>query len=444
MAVYVQMPQLGLTMTEGTVVKWHKREGETVAAGEELVEITTDKITNVIEAPGSGVLLKILVPEGETVPVKAALALIGEPGEKAADLPQPAGEEKNDHPAAACETPVQFTAEKGADSGVKASPAAKKLARELGIDLSRVKGSGPDGRIVERDVLACREQKVKEVKATPVAAKMAAELGVELSAIASDKRIMKDDVLSALQGAAAAAAGPAAGEKEDGGTALAGMRKAIAERMSLSWKTAPHVNLTVEVDMTAAGRLKDSLSREDGVRYSYTEVIVKCVACALAEFREVNSSLQEGRIKRHSGVNIGVAVALDNGLIVPVIKNAEQKSLRLLRQEIAVLSEKARKGELLPDEVSGGTFTVTNLGMYGADHFTPIINPPESAILGVCRVAERPAAVDGSVVIRPLANLCLSFDHRLIDGALAARFMARVRRLLEDPLLLLGGGPVET
>ena len=218
---------------------------------------------------------------------------------------------------------------------------------------------------------------------------------------------------------------------------ISGMRKVIADRMSLSWQTAPHVNMTAEVDMSAASDLKTRLSEASGVKISYTDIIVKCAARALAEFPPVNSSLIAGKIVTHEAVHVGVAVALENGLIVPVVKNADHKTIAAVREEIASLSARARSGGLSREEISGGTFTVTNLGMFGVDHFTPIINQPESAILGVCRVVDRPMAHQGEVVIRPMMNLCLSFDHRLIDGAVGAQFLSRLRRLLEQPLLLL-------
>lgn len=427
MATNFTMPQLGLTMTEGTVSKWFKQVGEKVAAGEVLAEISTDKITNQIEAPVDGVLLTVLVPEGGVAPVQAVLAVIGAPGEKidaaAAEVAAaaPAAAAPSQQPAAA---PVAAPAAAG-DGRVIASPLAKKLAREKGIDLALVTGTGPNGRVVEKDILDYAARQAAAPKASPLAAKIAAEHGVSLAAIASDSRIMAADVRAALPAQAPAAAIP-----------LTGMRKIIAERMSLSWQTAPHVNLTVEVDMTAAGRLKDTLAAA-GAKASFTEIIVKCAAKALGEFPTVNASLVNGTIVQHDSVNIGVAVALDNGLIVPVVKNAAGKTVGQIREDIASLSAKARQGQLGPDDYTGGTFTVTNLGMFGTDHFTPIINPPESAILGVCRVVRRPVVIGDDIVIRPMANLCLSFDHRLVDGALAAKFMSRMRALLEEPLLLL-------
>ena len=413
MASEIIMPQLGLTMAEGTVTQWFKQVGETVAQGELLFEVSTDKITNQVEATASGVLLDILVEAGGVAPVKAVLAHVGVAGETVAT---------------AAATTVAAAPAVGEDGWVKASPAARKLAKDRGIDLAVVTATGPDGRVVERDVLAFAAAPAA-VKTSPLAAKVAADLGVDVSGIAKDGRIMKADVLAAAKPAAAPA------KKAP----LAGMRKVIAERMSQSWNVAPHVHHTVEVDMTAALQLKDLQAKASGEKASVTEIIIKCAAQALREYPTINASIEGSQIVYHESVHMGVAVALDNGLIVPVIKAAETKSLTEIRAAVVDLSSKARAGKLLPDEISGGTFTVTNLGMFGTDHFTPIINQPESAILGVCRTVEKPVVVGGQIVIRPMSNFVLGYDHRLIDGAVAARFMARFRELIENPLLLLVG-----
>jgi len=430
MAAEFMMPQLGLTMTEGTVTKWFKAIGDKVALGEILVEVETDKITNQLESTIEGVLLAILVPEGTAAPVKAPIAVIGKSGEKiegvgAASILAPI-------PSPSAPAPLAVHKAVGDGKRLKASPLAKKTASKHGVDLTLVTGTGPDGRIVERDVESFINR--NKVRVTPLAAKLAAEHGIDLTGIAKSSRIMKDDVLAAIpqpmRGSALTETGPS-------GAPISGIRKVISERMRLSWHTAPHVNLTVEVDMTAASDLKNKLTQVNGSKFSFTEIITKCVAHVLGEFKTVNASLIDDKIYSHQSVNIGVAVALENGLIVPVIKNANQKSLSSLREEIRALAEKAHEGTLLPDDVQGGTFTITNLGMFGVDHFTPIINQPESAILGVCRAVERPVVQNGNIEIRSMMNLCLSFDHRLIDGAVAARFMARVRQLLEQPVLLL-------
>jgi pyruvate dehydrogenase E2 component (dihydrolipoamide acetyltransferase) len=427
MAIEFTMPQLGLTMTEGTVSKWLKKVGDPVVPGDLLVEVSTDKITNEIEATASGTLLRILVPEGGTVPVKALLALIGNPSENV-EAPVQANRDN------AIQSDSQRAAglAEEADGWVKASPLARKIARQQGIDLASVTGTGPDKRILERDVLAFVPALPPTPKATPLARKIAAEHGVDLATLDHGRRIVKADVLASLPQPGAATTQVRSMPAE---IPLSGMRKIIAERMTLSWQTAPHVHLTMEADMSEAIRLKEKLSATHKV--SFTDIIVKCVAQSLTEFRMVNNHLVNNQLIENDAINIGIAVGLDNGLIVPVIKTADRKSLRTLSAERIVLTAKAREGKLLPDDYAGGTFTITNLGMYGVDHFTPVINPPESAILGVCRLMERAVVVDSAVTVRPMMNLCLAFDHRLIDGVLAAQFMARLRQYLEQPMLLL-------
>jgi pyruvate dehydrogenase E2 component (dihydrolipoamide acetyltransferase) len=243
---------------------------------------------------------------------------------------------------------------------------------------------------------------------------------------------MKEDVLAAAKPVAAKTVVPQS-------KPLAGMRKVIADRMSQSWNTAPHVHLTVEIDMTNALALKDQLAKASGQKASVTEIIIKCAAQVLTEIPVVNAGIIGNQIVYNESVAIGVAVSLDDGLIVPVIREVERKSLRDIRAAVVDLGARARGGKLLPDEISGGTFTVTNLGMFGTDHFTPVINPPESAILAVCRTVDKPVVLNGQIVVRPMCNCVLAFDHRLVDGAVGAKYMARFRELMENPLLLLVG-----
>lgn len=486
MASEIKMPQLGLTMTEGTVTQWFKKVGEAVAQGELLFEVATDKITNQIEATASGILLEIRVAEGKVAPVQAVVGVVGEAGEKIADTgvtvaasSQPATPIPESSGSTTAEKAIASATQKDGNGWVKASPAARKLAKELAVDLAKVTATGPEGMVVEadvlgfgwvkaspaarkaardkgidlsiviptgpggmvveRDVLALAEGKVA-AKSSPLAAKLAVDLGVDLASIDKDGRIMKEDVLAAASSAVAAIAVSTAAHAAPVKTKpLVGMRKVIAERMGQSWTTAPHVHLTVEVDMTAALALKDQLSKASGQKASVTEIVIKCAAQVLGEHPVVNASIIGNQIVYHESVNMGVAVSLDDGLIVPVIRKAETKSLREIRAAVVDLGARARSNKLQPDEISGGTFTVTNLGMFGTDHFTPIINPPESAILAVCRTVEKPVVVGGQVVIRPMCNFVLGFDHRLIDGAVGAKFMARFRELIENPLLLLVG-----
>jgi len=486
----IKMPQLGLTMTEGTVTRWFKKTGEAVAHGEVLFEVATDKITNQIESTAAGTLLQILVEEGQVAPVQAVLAYVGEPGAAtgatvAAPAAEAAAAPTTAAPAATSAATAGVPAQKDGDGWVKASPAARKLAKEMnvdlakvtatgpdgrvveadvlgfgwvkaspaarkaakdrGIDLAAVNPTGPDGRVVERDVLAYAENKPAAVKVSPLAAKMAPDLGVDLAGIDKEGRIMKADVLAAAKPAAAPVTAPAAAAAAAPVKAavktrpLVGMRKVIAERMQQSWNAAPHVHLTVEVDMTNAMALKDQLAKASGQKASVTEIIIKCAAQVLMEIPVVNASVVGNQIVYHDSAAVGVAVSLDDGLIVPVIREVEKKSIREIRSAVVDLGARARAGKLLPDEISGGTFTVTNLGMFGTDHFTPVINPPESAILAVCRTVDKPVVSNGQIVIRPMCNCVLAFDHRIIDGAVGAKYMARFRELMENPVLLLIG-----
>ena len=429
MASEIKMPQLGLTMTEGTVNQWFKKVGETVAQGELLFEVSTDKITNQVESTATGVLLAILVDEGAVAPVQAVLAMVGEAGEKVAATAPIAAEVATEAAQAATVAAAAGTvASVEVDGWVKASPAARKLAKDKNIDMALVTATGPEGRVLEQDVLTYIQSGPAPVKTSPLAAKLAADLGVDVSGIAKDGRIMKADVLAAAKPAALPA-------KK---VPLAGIRKVIAERMSQSW-SVPHVHHTVEADMTEALQLKELQAKATGEKASVTEIIIKCAVQVLTEIPVVNASIEGNQIVYHDTVNMGVAVSIDNGLIVPVIKDAGDKSLTEIRAAVVELGAKARAGKLLPDEISGGTFTVTNLGMFGTDHFTPIINQPESAIMAVCRTVEKPVVVGGQIVIRPMCNFVLGYDHRLIDGAVAAKFMARFRELIENPLLLLVG-----
>lgn len=429
MATEVIMPQLGLTMTEGLIAKWLKNIGDAVKKGEPLLEVETDKLNKEIEATADGVLLQLVVPAGESVPVKTVLAYIGQPNEQLAAV-QAVTEAAATAAAPAAVAPAMPAAAQIVSDGgwIKASPLARRVARDNNISLALVKGTGPEGRIVERDVKAALSESPAKQTVSPLAAKVAAEYSVDLTAIQKDGRVMSADVLAVVK--------PSAPASAVGGKPLSGMRRIIAERLSQSWK-APHVHMTAEVDMTAAGELRRRLMAVKNEKMSFTELVVRACAQALTEYPTVNSALIDGQVHAYDTVNIGVAVAIDNGLVVPVVRNAQQKNLAALRKEIAELGSQARSGNLSPDAMTGGTFTVTNLGMYGVDHFTPVINPPEAAILGVCRVVEKAVVVNGEVVVRPMMNICLSFDHRLVDGAAGAMFIGRIKSLLEEPLLML-------
>nr|WP_320147583.1 dihydrolipoamide acetyltransferase family protein [uncultured Anaeromusa sp.] len=446
MASEIIMPQLGLTMTEGTVGKWKKQVGDTVAVGDALVEIMTDKITSEVESPEAGVLRVICAEEGAEVPVKGMLAIIGT-ADEAISVPGAA-------PAAAAGAPTGTAAAPAAPKEIKVSPAAKRMAAEKGIELSLVVGTGPDGRIQASDV----EKYLKNpppapaavsadgrIKASPYAKKIAEELGVNLATVVAtgpEGRVVEEDVRKAAANPPAAptvaAAAPAAPAKAAAGQPLKGMRKIIAERMTASKHTAPHVTIFMDicVDATIAFR-KEINKREEGVRYSYTDLLVKMAATALRRFPAINSSLIEGNVLTHEDVNVGIAVALDDGLMVPVLKQADAKGLKAIHNAAQELVSQTRSNQLSMDALQGGTFTISNLGGYDVEGFTPVINQPEAAILGVGAIIKKPIVVNDEIVIASMMTLSLSFDHRLVDGALAAQFLQCIKGYLEDPMGML-------
>jgi pyruvate dehydrogenase E2 component (dihydrolipoamide acetyltransferase) len=366
-------------MKEGTVVQWFKKEGEPVKKGDLIVEVLSEKVTYDVEAPASGVLRKILAVEGEDVPVAGTLGIIAEPDEPLPEIEEAAVALPKEKIEEVVPPPEKEIAKKVRER-VLASPAAKRLAREHCIDLTEVKGSGPEGRIVEADVRRHLEEE---------------------KALAPRVREV---------------------------VPLTGIRKTTAERVSLSARTAPHSTITMEVDLSNVVELREKL------QVSYTDILVKAVAKALEEHRILNSTLEREQIKIYEDVNIGVAVATEKGLVVPVIRNANKKSLTEIASTLKGLVEKARGGKLTKEDITGGTFTITNLGMYGVEVFIPIINPPEAAILGVGKITEKPVVVNKEMKIKPTMYLSLSYDHRIVDGAPAAKFLQRVKQILESEL----------
>ena len=364
MATEVIMPKLGMTMEEGTIIRWLKKEGERVEKGKPLLEIMTDKVSMEVEAPASGVLAGIRAGPDEVVPVTEVIAYILEPGESLEEVARPPARKVAPAP----------------KKRIAATPAARRLAREHGVDLAHIKGSGPGGRIVEEDVRTFIEAIKPPIEAPRV-----------------KERIP-----------------------------LTGRRKTIAERMQESARQAPHIALTVEVDMSEAERARGGCS--------FTALIVWAAARALRRHPLVNASLQGDEIVLYDEVNVGVAVDTEEGLIVPVVKGADVKDLLQIDAEIERLAQRAREGDLSLEEVSGGTFTVSNLGMFGVEEFHAIINPPQAAILAVGGIVERPTVVDGRVVIKPTMKMTLSADHRVIDGATAAKFLQDVKNGLERPV----------
>lgn len=399
----VVMPKLGLTMTQATIVEWHRDEGDRVEKGDVLFTIETDKVTLEIEAPAGGVL-HILVPAGETVVVLTPVARV-----------LPAG----------VTVEAQTSAPSPDQGRVRASPKARALARERGIPLAGIAGTGPRGMVVSADLEGAIAPE-EPVRVSPVARKLAAETGVDLAAVEGtgvSGRVMRRDV----ERAAEPPAEP---------LPLSGPRAVIAQRLAASWRERPHVTLTAEADATNLVAAREQATAELDRKVSYDTFLVTLVARALREHPNVNVRLTETGIEELPEINVGVAVDTERGLLVPVVRDAASKSLAQVQETLEGLVARALEGTSLPDDLTGGTFTITNLGMYEIDAFTPIINPPESAILGVGRIAPRPVAVEGQVVVRETMVLSLSFDHRLIDGAPAARFLQRVKRLVERPFVL--------
>jgi pyruvate dehydrogenase E2 component (dihydrolipoamide acetyltransferase) len=380
------MPKLGLTMKEGMIGKWLKKEGDRVKKGQPLVGIITEKLNFQYDSPASGILRKILHPEGKVVPVTTPIAIIAEEGEALPEI-------EMIKPVVPKEAPIMPAAavpgeRKEHRERIWASPFARKTAQEKGIDLSLLKGSGPDGRIIQKDVV------------------MAAE------------RIQTQKLIP-----------------------LKGIRKIIAQRMTESFRDTPHFYLSVEVDMSAVQDLKetvkDEVEKRAKVRLTLTDILVKIAASALKDHPVINSRIDGDQIRLLEEINVGVAIALEDGLIVPVVHRADQKSLSEIASAIRTLAKRAKRGKLSFEDVEGGTFTLSNMGMLGIDKINPIINPPECSILGVGRTVEKSVVREGEVKIKPMAWLSLSSDHRIVDGAAAGLFLNRIQKLIETPAFLL-------
>ncbi len=396
MAVEVTMPKFGLTMHEGTVQRFFKAIGEQIKAGEPLYEVETEKVLYEVEAPADGTLAATLVEEGATVECGAGVAVIAQTGE---DLAQVAARYKQSvtrsAPAATTNSNQQSarppsSSDDAGGARRAASPIARKLAAELGVNLDKVQGTGPAGRITREDV-------ERAAKSAPGAASGsgAAPVASAMLATQSAQRI-----------------------------AMRGVRKIIAERMHQSLQTSAQLTITTEADVTPATELRARLNRD--FEFSYTDLMIHAVARALMRHPRMNARLEGAEISIAASANVGLAVALEDGLIVPVIAGAERKSLREIAIESKSLGEKARSGHLRLEDVTGGTFTITNLGTYGVDAFTPILNPGETGILGVGRIVEKPAIYRGEIARRAMMTLSLTFDHRVIDGAPAAEFLQSV------------------
>ena len=437
MAHPITMPKLGQMTEESTIVRWLKREGEPVGKGEILFEIETDKAVMEVESFFDGTLLKIVVPENQAVPVMSTVAFVGTPGEPiqevqpvqpAPSIPvsQPETRAASPSPAAAARPSTRALPPSAAvpppaePARPRISPRARRLAKEKGIHVTGIQGTGPGGRVIERDVqgyLIARGY--DRLTVTPAAKQLAAEESLDLLRIHSrtgDNRISVEDVRTAMA---------------ERPRPLGRMRQVIAERLTESFTTTPHFFVTVSVDVTEISDLRERL-KQQGQSYTMSDFIVHASALALSEFPDVNSSTDGKNVEWHSRVDIGLAVSLDNGLVVPVIRDVQDLGIEDIHARSAELIGKARTGKLTPDEMTGSTFTISNMGMLDVENFTAIINPGESAILAVSSARPAPVARDGEVVVRTMMKMTLSSDHRLIDGALAARFINAIKTRMED------------
>ncbi len=440
MAHPITIPRFGQTVEECTIVQWHKKVGDTVAEGDLLFEIETDKAVLEVESFYEGTLLKILVNAGQTEPVGTVAAFVGEPGEKLPDIVQPPARpsvaEPSPAPSVSAEPiqpetlakssvrPIQQpqSEQPGTNSTdrFRISPRASKLARDKVIDPTRIRGTGPGGRVVERDVIAYLEQRgYDRKKVTPTAKVLAAREGLDLLDIEGSGhggKVIVEDVKRA------------AAEKP---RPMSKMRRIIADRLTRSFTSTPHFYTTVSVDMTDLMEFRVELKAMDK-RLTVTDFIMKSVVDALVEFPAVNSTTDGEFVRWNSHVHLGLAVAVENGLVVPAIRRAETLSIDEIHDVAGHLTEQARAGTLPPDEMTGSTFTVSNMGMMNIDSFTAIINPGESAILAVASTVDTPVVRNGEMCVRSIMKMTLSADHRLIDGATAARFVNAVKTELED------------
>ncbi len=431
MATQVVMPKMGYDMEEGTILSWAKQEGDEVAKGDVLGEIETGKVNIEIEAFDAGILRKILVQEGQTVDVGVAIAIIGDADEEIeipssgassngrgpeADAdsepqPEPAGaaQPRDDDARASAGSAASSSPEGAPDGRLRASPLARRIAAEHDLDLASISGSGPKGRILRDDVQAALERGDAQAAPAPEPAKPAAPL-----------QLAEGD------------------QRED----LSSMRRTIARRLSESWQSAPHIFLTVPIEMDAALALRKdinaSLEAAGAGKISVNDLVIKAAAVALRRHPRINVSWDDGARILRDHVNVGVAIALDDGLITVAVADADQRPISEIGAEVADKAERARAGKLHPDDLSvASTFTISNLGGYGIEEFTAIINPPEAAILAVGRATPQPVVADGEIVVRSIMRVTLSADHRVVDGATAAEFLATLRQLLENPLTML-------
>lgn len=425
MAIKIEMPKLSDTMEEGVIAKWNVKEGDKISAGDIIAEVETDKATMDVEAFDDGTLLKIIPQEGDAVPLGGLIAVIGEEGEDISDILDGAGgsgssegssskdsgkkeekkSEEKEEDKSEEKTETKETSSESENGRVKASPLAKKMAEDKGIDISSVKGSGPEGRIVKKDIEDFKE---------------GSSSGSGLSKPSSSPAASKS--FESLE------------SKE---VKVSQMRKVIARRLSESKFTNPHFYETIDIDMKAAMAARSSMNEANDVKISFNDIVVKACAIALTRHQAINSSWHDDVIKEHGDVHVAVAVAIDEGLMTPVITHADKKGLSEISSETRELAGLARDRKLQPEQMEGSTFTISNLGMFGIEEFTAIINPPNACILAVGAIRDVPVVENGAVVPGKRMKITLSSDHRIVDGAKAAQFLNTVKNLLENPLSML-------
>jgi len=418
MAEIIRMPRMSDTMEEGNIIGWLKKVGDKVEPGETLAEVETDKATMELDAFVEGTLLYIAVPEG-TVAIDGIIAVIGQPGEDwqaAVNSTSTVGTSTGSATANSAAEPIKqdnisapIVSDTNDGQRIKASPLAKSMAKESGINLGQIQGSGEGGRIVRKDVIGV---KPGEANVPAVAKTVAAPTQVVSSQSSNTESSYEDKTVSQ-------------------------MRKTIARRLSESKFTAPHFYLSVEIDMERAMEVREQLNQNSDVRISYNDLVIRSVASALKKHAVINASWLGDRIRYNHDVHIGVAVAVEDGLLVPVIKHADRKTLSQINGEVKMLAGKAKDKKLQPDEMQGNTFTISNLGMFGIEEFTAIINPPDACILAVGGIIQKPVVKNGQIVVGNTMKVTLSCDHRVVDGASGAQFLQTLKSILEEPLLLL-------
>ena len=445
MAENILMPQAGQDLEFGSVVEWKKQEGDPVAKGEVVCVIESEKVTLEIESPSEGVLLKIIVPAGQDAKVLTPIGVVGQAGEQVAPNAAPSDAEEPDEE----EPKTAEAAPKATPSGkVKASGKAKKVAKEHGVDLAQVTGTGPGGRITSKDVEAYLQKKpaaaiAADVKATPTAKAMAAEKGLDLSSVrrtGAGGVITTEDVEAALKAAPIPAAESPSALTQAEEIPIVGVRRAVFRNMYASLQN--QAQLTLHTEASAEGLITtrkkmNAAEGKSGRKISFNALIIKAIASALKKHPHANASVVEDKIVVWRQIHVGLAVDLGKGLIVPKVRTADAKTVPQIQAELDGLLQAAREGTLSPDDLTNGTFTLTNLGAWDIDFFTPIVNNPESAILGVGRIVERPVKKDGQLVFEPHISLSLTIDHRIIDGAPGAAFLKTIKDMIEDPVLML-------